>query len=369
MTALIVESVGLALTAESRVDPDQGIIYGAKVLGKESRNKRRYPADVIARRFKVYEGAQCYANHDFDQPKTGRPRALQDWGGVIRDVVQRGGEVFGNVQCLKETPAGRIILEAALRCPDRFGLSPMHLIESRKEADGWETVTDILECWSVDAVTRPATTRTLFEGEEMTMPDPAIPNGNGNGGNGTIDQAFAALAAAIMAEPSLDDKAKGAAVNALLKLKTKILSPPAETPAEAPAAAPAAAEAERKAAPEPPAVAEADGIAARLAALEQSGRRAAIRQLAGEGMAIDDPLMADLLAQPDDAAVGRYLDRIRAGRPSRPSAGAVRSGAQRTAAGAPVGEATDQRGKAKEPPRLTAGASREDVKRFWTSED
>jgi hypothetical protein len=357
------EALGIALTPESRVDAAEGVIYGAKILGKESRNKRRYPADVVKRRHKVYEGAQCYANHDYAQLKTGKARPLQDWGGVLRDVEERHGEAFGDLHCLKETPAGRIILEAAQRCPDRFGLSPMHLIESEKGADGVEVVSDILECWSVDAVTRPATTRTLFEEEQTMADDPmaaaAAPAAT-TAAPGLLD-AFAALAAAIVADADLDDTERGDAVKKLMKLKADLLGGgEEEAPAEgeAPAEAAPAEEAHRRPAP----------VRTRLDRIEDGQRRMAIRLMAGESLPVDEDLMQVLLQLPDDTSRSRHLEAVRKARaPRRASAGPARSAGRRAVAAEEEqrGAGNSGAGNSGDVPMLTEGADPEAVRKYW----
>src|SRR5262249_44012994 len=131
-----VSEASIGLTPDSRVDAEAGIIRGVKVLGSQSRNRRTYPAALLAERYGVYEGSQVYADHDYRELKGGRARPVSQGGGVLRGATFGGAPVaiFADLHCLKETPAGKIILEAAVRCPDKFGLSPMHLIESRKDA-------------------------------------------------------------------------------------------------------------------------------------------------------------------------------------------------------------------------------------------
>ena len=350
MSTLVLESVGLALAADSRVDVEAGIIHGVKVLGQKSKNRRIYPASLLRERFGVYEGAQVYADHDYAQLKTGRARPLGQWGGVLRDV-SCPGDVRADLHVLKETMAGRIILEAAQRCSDRFGLSPMHLIDTRKEADGTETVTAILECWSVDAVTRPATTRTLFEQEEtmpddMAMPAPSAPPA------ASIEDAFIMLQNAVMADTGLDDTERISVLKDVMKLKSKVLgggeeekSPDGETPTE---------ESHNMAQP------IMGKTGRRLDAIEKSLRAMTIRQLAGEALALDAQTMASLLALSDEA-IPAQIDALKRQRRPRYSSGPARSTGRSVAteshSGARPGAA----------PRLTAGADREQVKKFYRS--
>jgi hypothetical protein len=355
MSKLVHESTGLALTADSRVDLEAGVIRGCKVLGSESRNRRTYPPALLRERHTIYEGAQVYANHDYAQLKHGRARPLQDWGGVLRAVSFRGDAVHGDVHCLKETPAGKIILEAAARCPDKFGLSAMHLIESKKNADGTETVTAILECWSVDAVTRPATTRTLFE-EQQAMPDEPPVNGAAVApvaAARSLEEAFAVLHTTLIASPDFSDEEKMSMWKDMNKLKSKWLDGGEEEEEETAAEAPAE-EAHRRPV----------GRQARLIEdLAKSVRALTIRQMAGESLQLDAPTMATLLGLPDDNAVSAYLDNLRRQRRPKYSTGPARSSGRSV-----VSEAAGGTGLGRAPaaiPRLTAGADREAVKKFY----
>ena len=345
----LVSEASIGLAPDSRVDREAGVIRGAKVVGTVSRNGRTYPADLLRARFAVYEGAQVYADHDYAQLKTGRARPLGQWGGVIRGAHFRGDGVYADVHCLKETDAGRIILEAAARMPEKFGLSPFHQIESRKDGET-EVVTAILDVWSVDAVTRPATTRTLFEAEDVTMPDEApnspAPAAAAAGAAMSVEQAFLALQNAVMASEDYDDNEKVQVLRDVMKLKAKILgNGEEEAPAESDEEAPAE-ESHRR---------PLGRTARAIAELQASMRAITIRQMAGESLQLDAPTMAALLALPDDAAVAVQLENIKWQRRPRYTAGAPRA-TGRAAGQAPAPAAI---------PRLTAGADRDAVRRFY----
>jgi len=342
MSRVVSEAV-ISLTPDSRVDQEAGVIRGAKVVGTTSKNGRTYPPALLAERFAVYEGAQCYVDHDFKQLKTGRARPLGQWGGVIRGAHFKSDGVYAEVHCLKETEAGRIILEAAVRMPEAFGLSPMHVIESRKDKTG-EVVTAILECWSVDAVTRPATTRTLFEQEggemadELPVPVAAPPPPM------SVEDAFVVLQNAIMASDEWEDMEKPQVLKDVMKLKAKIMGNGEEAPAETDESPAEESEARPR------------GKQARLIdELVRNVRVLNIRQMAGESLQLDAPTMAALLALPDDAAVAVQLENIKRQRRPRYTAGAPRA-TGRTGGTAPAPVAI---------PRLTAGADRDAVRRFY----
>jgi hypothetical protein len=351
VSKLILESTGLALEADSRVDVENGIIRGCKVLGSLSRNGRTYPPALLAARYGVYEGAQVYADHDYAMLRTGKARPLGQWGGVLRDVCYRGEAVHGDLHCLRETDAGRIILEAARRCPDKFGLSPMHLIEAEKDAAGAEVVTAILEVLSVDAVTRPATTRTLFEaeGNMPEQPEPTEVKAAAAPAVMSVEAAFLALQNAVMASEDYDDQEKVSVLKDVMKLKSKILGGPEE---EAPAEEAPAEEAHRR---------PLGRQAREMADVKSMIRVLSIRQMAGESLPIDAPTMTVLLGLPSDEAVAAYLDQLRRARRQRYSSGAPRA-ASRT-----VGEAQGHAASGAQPiPRLSAGADREAVRKYYS---
>ena len=51
-----------------RVDRGAGIIRGVKILGLESRNGRRYPAETLLRAVELYDGAKVNVNHANGNP-------------------------------------------------------------------------------------------------------------------------------------------------------------------------------------------------------------------------------------------------------------------------------------------------------------
>jgi hypothetical protein len=345
-----------------RLDASAGIIRAAKVLGTLSRNNRRYPTEVLARCHRLYESARVYVDHDY----SGKTRPLGQLAGELRSVAYRADGIYADVHCLKETGAGRIVLEAADKMPDKFGLSPMHLIDVVKGSDGLETVREIVEVHSVDAVTNPATTKGLFE-EEQPMPDepapaPAAPTAM------SIEEAFGILVHAITMSSDVDDGDKGKAVSDAMKLKAKILgtSEEPEEPAEgeessaegegvrAPGAVPLKAPAPRP-----------QSLRATLGELAGQMVRQACRQMLFEAQIPAEPaLLAQLMDLPHEEARAGYIAQLRRQRRRPYGSGAPRS------AGRAVGEGYEG-GALPRPdpkiPRLSKGASAEEVKRWLHS--
>src|SRR5262249_49424739 len=97
-----------------------------------------------------------------------------------------------------------------------------------------------------------------------------------------------------------------------------------------------------------------------IAELTNQVRMLSIRQMAGESLQLDAPTMAALLALPDDAAVAVQIEALKRQRRPRYTAGPPRATgrAPGTPAAGPAGI-----------PRLTAGADREAVRKFYRSEE
>jgi len=94
-----------------------------------------------------------------------------------------------------------------------------------------------------------------------------------------------------------------------------------------------------------------------IAELTSAVRVLTIRQMAGESLQLDGPTMQALLALPDDAAVSLQIESLKRQRRPRYTAGPPRATGR--AAGTPAGPAPI--------PRLTAGADREAVRKFYRS--
>ena len=148
-----------------RVDREAGVIRNVKLIGLESSNsggKRRYPKDTLSRARNLYEGAAIYIDHVTDPTKAAVVRSQRDHWGEVRDVSERADGLYGDVHYLKKHSQTEEILERAERFPNRVACS--HSARAAVEyRQGYEIVTDIELVRSVDLVTQPATTKTLFE--------------------------------------------------------------------------------------------------------------------------------------------------------------------------------------------------------------
>ncbi|MCL2305235.1 MAG: hypothetical protein FWC43_07825 [Planctomycetaceae bacterium] len=152
-----------------KIDKSQGILYGVKILGTLSRNRRRYPVEVLKKAIPMYENAKVNLDHPEGDPN--RPRSYTDRLGVIREVRLHGDDgLYADFHFNPNHPLAEQLLWDAEHAPSNVGFS--HNVEAVLRRDRDETVVeDILSVRSVDLVADPATTTGLFEALENEESD------------------------------------------------------------------------------------------------------------------------------------------------------------------------------------------------------
>lgn len=150
-----------------QVDRAAGVIHGVRILGPRSANGRRYLPEAIQKAVGLYEGRQVNYNHPKrDDP--GADRSIDDRAGWLQNVRVENDGLTGDFHFLKSDPRAEKVCEAADRNPRLFGFS--HNADGRTRREGGQTlVEEIIKVRSVDLVSDPATTRSLFESEEKPM--------------------------------------------------------------------------------------------------------------------------------------------------------------------------------------------------------
>jgi hypothetical protein len=151
-----------------RVDREEGVIRGVKILGLESRNRRSYLPEALAQAARLYEDAKVNVNHPKGNP--GTPRDYQDRMGVIRNVGVRPGEgLFADFYFNPKHSLAEQLIWDAEHAPENVGFS--HNVEARTVRQGDKIVVEaITRVQSVDLVADPATTRGLFESAAQRAP-------------------------------------------------------------------------------------------------------------------------------------------------------------------------------------------------------
>jgi hypothetical protein len=166
-------------------DRVKGIIYDVKIIGTTSANKRVYPIAVLERYKSCYEGAGVFTDHPepHEDPEV---RGLLDHFANIHNVSARKDGLYGNLHVKPSHPFMQTLFNALESKKFRdVGLSHNAVVKYERKGDV-DFVTQIIRVRSVDLVTDPATTRGLFESnnmqkkkfssvkEEDSMLDPAL---------------------------------------------------------------------------------------------------------------------------------------------------------------------------------------------------
>lgn len=156
--------------ASLRLDRENGILRGVKILGFVSKNHRRYAPEALQQAVSMYEGAKVNINHPKGDPLA--PRDYQDRIGSIRNVEFRLNEgLFADLYFNPCHPLANQLAWDAEHAPKNVGFS--HNIRARTiEENHVIVVTQILAVQSVDLVADPATTSGLYEAENQPQNTP-----------------------------------------------------------------------------------------------------------------------------------------------------------------------------------------------------
>lgn len=149
-----------------RVDRTKSIIHGAKLVGLDSRNRRKYPPATLKIAAPLYEGAKINNNHP-----TGSPTQARDYadrlGNVIKGTVafREGAGLFADVLVNPKHPISEQLLWDAENNPGNVALSH-NILGKIKYQNDFSVVEAITRVISVDVVGDPGSTNGLFESFE-----------------------------------------------------------------------------------------------------------------------------------------------------------------------------------------------------------
>ncbi len=168
---------GLLPLAEGkpRVDRTAGIIYGVKVVGRDSPNTHGvrgvsgtdYTLQALREALPLYEGLAVNIDHP-PKREPGAERSSEDRLGKLVGARVAGGEVYADLHLLLSHPMAARLMEAAEKMPEAFALS--HNATGKGEARGGRyVITEIPEVRSVDVVADGGSNRSLFEGSQRPV--------------------------------------------------------------------------------------------------------------------------------------------------------------------------------------------------------
>jgi len=150
-----------------KVDRENGVIRGVKILSSVSKNRRRYTDKAIQDAVRLYEGCQVFIDHP-KLSESEKERGFADLFGEIQNVRKTSDGVYGDLPYNREHACAGQVCEAAERFPRSFGLSHnANGVTTWDNTERVEIVEGLEEVRSVDLVTRPATVAGLFEGESQ----------------------------------------------------------------------------------------------------------------------------------------------------------------------------------------------------------
>ncbi|MBQ7813136.1 MAG: hypothetical protein IJX36_05570 [Thermoguttaceae bacterium] len=151
---------------QRKIDKENGVVSGVKILGVKSRNNRIYPIETLRDAAPLYENAKVNVNHPDGSPN--ESRKYQDRVGSIKNVTLQENGLYGDFHFNPKHPLAEQMLWDAERAPENFGFS--HNVEAVVRLEnGAQVVDKIVRVRSVDLVADPATTSGLFESERATQ--------------------------------------------------------------------------------------------------------------------------------------------------------------------------------------------------------
>lgn len=166
-TATITEYVD-SRGSDVKVNREQNLIEGVRVLGLNSQNPRDYSRDAAKQAISLYEGAAVYVNHPSGNLKA--PRNYQDRIGKLENVTQASdGGLTGNLRYNPKHPLAEQMAWDAENKTKGVGLSHVAECKMGAKQNGRERIESIVKVYSCDLVCSPATTTSLSESTEDDM--------------------------------------------------------------------------------------------------------------------------------------------------------------------------------------------------------
>ena len=138
------------------------VLKNVLIVGKTSRNRRRYSEEALRGAVPLYEASEVFIGHTKDGSNPPFDRTM----GIIRNPHLTGDGIRAD----HAFPSGHRMAEdltwRALHAPKGVGYSHDAEVSWNYASDGWKNASEISKVFSVDLVTRPATTSGMTEDEE-----------------------------------------------------------------------------------------------------------------------------------------------------------------------------------------------------------
>lgn len=161
LLAEFVDSRGRTLT----VDREASTVDGVKLMGWESKNKRRFSESARAEIFNLCEGAKINVNHNMADLSA--PRSYGDRFGFVMSRVREADGIYGKVKVNPKHPLAEQFFWDAENAPQNCGFSPVYAPKkTSRDREGFLLVEGVSRVSSIDLVADPATTNSLKESQE-----------------------------------------------------------------------------------------------------------------------------------------------------------------------------------------------------------
>lgn len=153
----------LSSLKEANIDKENKIIRDVVLLSRFSANNREYTPECLQKAVPMFEGIKAFLNHQRKRDR-GEGRDVKDLVGRYKNVRVEDDKLKGDLNLLDGPHAGTV-LSIAEDMPDVAGNS-IHAQGRYRRNNGKEVVEELTKGHSVDLVTDPATTASLFEETE-----------------------------------------------------------------------------------------------------------------------------------------------------------------------------------------------------------
>lgn len=208
------QEIAARASSPIKVDEENHVLLDVLLLGRSSVNQADYTDDAIQHGVHQYEEAQCYVGHSKDGSNPLYDSSL----GVHRNVHPAPDGIRGNFHYNPEHRLAKQLVWDAKHNPRAVGFShdadcTYHVRNGRK------VVQSIDRVYSVDLVTKPGTTRGLFEDEQSAVEsDPSL----AHLAEGTLSAADN-LRSILFAKDVPIDQRRGRLVEAVVQLHAELL--------------------------------------------------------------------------------------------------------------------------------------------------
>ena len=258
--------------APDAIDEENGVIKRVRVLGHESKNRRRYPEAVMRAAVPLYNGVKVKLNHP-DPDDENSERQVQENFGVLQNPFYQDNAIYADHLFPPKHSYSGSYVDACRRYSTALGFSHNAVGEFHLDDDGWQIVEEVTEVVSADIVDSPATNKGIFESQrERTVarkinirkalahtpksnvhkallqeieagaiaPDLAVDlpvdAGEVASEEDSVKAAFRSAVMALFDDDSLNAEATMAAIKKVIKTHEEVSNPaPAEDEGEAPA--------------------------------------------------------------------------------------------------------------------------------------